>query len=120
MHTRTPGGALSIGIDIGGTNIKGALFDVESGACLDKKTTPTRDGEQVDGVPAWAAGARDLVNEFEDQSRQKNLPAGVSAPGLAARDGTSISFMPGRMSGLEDFNWPAFLNRNVRVLNDAH
>ena len=30
--------SLSIGIDIGGTNIKGALFDSDSGECLDRRT----------------------------------------------------------------------------------
>ena len=28
--------------------------------------------------------------------------------------------MPGRMEGLAGFDWPAFLQREVRVLNDAH
>ena len=108
-----------IGIDIGGTNIKAALFDAVTGSCLERRTTPTRDGEQVNGVPAWAEGVRGLVHEFETMSGVE-LPVGISAPGLAKRDGSAIGWMPGRMSGIEDFVWSDFLRRKAHVLNDAH
>jgi len=47
---------------------------------------------------------------------------GVAAPGLAARDGRSIEFMPARLPGLERLDWTQFLNAPtpVPVLNDAH
>jgi glucokinase len=69
---------------------------------------------------------------------------GISAPGLAARDGRSIARMPGRLHGLEGLDWSHFLNAErgtgnaepehsdtysafraarsafVPVLNDAH
>jgi glucokinase len=109
-----------IGIDLGGTNIKGALFDASSGECLDRATSPTRDGEKDGDLPAWSTGVRKLVEQFEAQARTANLPIGISAPGLAARDGTCISWMPGRMHGLEGFQWSDFLQRPARVLNDAH
>lgn len=109
-----------IGIDIGGTNIKAALFDAESGACLNRQTTPTRDGEKTGGVPAWADGVRLLVAGFEDACGEHMLPVGISAPGLAARDGSCIHRMPGRMAGIEDFVWADFLQRRAVVLNDAH
>lgn len=109
-----------IGIDLGGTNIKGALFHASTGECLDRATTPTRDGEKDGGLPAWSTGVRKLVEQFEAQAGAANLPIGISAPGLAARDGACISWMPGRMHGLEGFQWSNFLQRPTRVLNDAH
>lgn len=111
---------LSIGIDIGGTQIKGAIFDMADGKCLDRRTTPTRDGERLNDVLAWAAGAMEIVGQLEKEAGAARVPAGIAAPGLAARDGSRIEFMPGRMEGLAGFDWPAFLQREVRVLNDAH
>jgi glucokinase len=47
---------------------------------------------------------------------------GLSAPGIAAPDGQSIDFMPGRFDGLEKLNWAQRFNRSdkVPILNDAH
>src|SRR3954470_1992440 len=99
-----------LGIDIGGTNIKAALLDATSGACLDRRAAPTRDGEMVDGRPAWAVGVRELSAHFEKATSQNLLPTGISAPGLAAHDGSKIVFMPGRMRALAGFDWPQFLH----------
>jgi glucokinase len=109
-----------IGIDIGGTNIKAALFDSKTGACLKRQTAPTRDREKVGDLPAWAESVRLLVMGFEDACGEHNLPVGISAPGLASRDGSCIRRMPERMAGVENFVWAEFLHRKVVVLNDAH
>jgi glucokinase len=111
---------LIIGVDIGGTNIKGALFDGATGVCLQKETAPTRDGERAGDVPAFADEVRGLISRFESGCGQAGLPVGISAPGLAKRDGSCIGWMPWRMSGIEGFVWSSFLNRKARVLNDAH
>lgn len=111
---------LAIGIDIGGTQIKGAIFDTAGGGCLNRRSIPTRDGERLDDVPAWAAGTLELISQLEKEAGATQLPVGIAAPGLAAHDGSRIEFMPGRMEGLAGFDWPALLRREVRVLNDAH
>lgn len=109
-----------IGIDIGGTNIKAALFSAETGECLSRRTTPTGDGDKVGDKPAWADGVQLLVEEFERECSGDRLPVGISAPGLAKRDGSCIAWMPGRMAGIENFIWADFLQRKATVLNDAH
>jgi glucokinase len=109
-----------IGIDIGGTNIKAALFDGITGDCLEQETTPTRDREMSGKVPAWAEGVRHQVEKFERVCGGNKLPVGISAPGLANRDGSCIAWMPGRMSGIENFVWSEFLGCETHVLNDAH
>jgi glucokinase len=109
-----------IGIDIGGTNIKGALFNGATGECLRKNTAPTRDGESIEGLPAWVMEVRGLVEEFERHAGGLRLSVGISAPGLARRDASCIGWMPGRMAGLEGFVWSDHLDRPARVLNDAH
>jgi glucokinase len=110
---------LSVGIDLGGTNIKAALVDTQSAKTIVTLSKPTRDGEFENNTPRFALTVRGIVQEFEAQAGQK-LAIGLSAPGLANPDGRCIEWMPGRMHGLEKFNWSAFLERDCRVLNDAH
>lgn len=112
---------LGIGIDLGGTHIKAMAFDLELGDEIRRASTPTRDGEQVNGVPAWADSIRNLVAELEKQTGHAATVIGLSAPGLADKAHTRIRFMPGRLQGLENLVWADFLGRGtVKVLNDAH
>jgi glucokinase len=109
---------LALGIDLGGTQIKAAVFS-EEGMILHRRTAPTEDAPQ-DGVPKFAERVRALCDELAQAARQAIDRVGLSAPGLAARDGRAIAFMPGRMHGLENFDWSSYLGREVPVLNDAH
>lgn len=110
----------AIGIDLGGTNIKAALIDREMGRMIASRSLPTLDGEFMGTEPRFAHTVRDLVHELETLAGGQELPVGLSAPGLANSGGRCIDWMPGRMHGLEKLDWPAFLKREVRVLNDAH
>lgn len=109
-----------IGIDLGGTHIKAALFG-EAGTLLARDTVPTRDGERVDGQPTWASAVRGLVSTWEAEHGRAEA-IGLAAPGIPALDGRSIRSMPVRMDGLEGFDWGDWLGRpgEVPVLNDAH
>ncbi len=108
----------AIGIDLGGTQIK-AVSATEAGDVL---ATVSRRTDDASGAAAWTERVRDAVREL--QGRQGGEPAaiGLAAPGLAARDGRSIAFMPGRLQGLEKLDWTDFLRMRtvVAVLNDAH
>lgn len=109
----------AIGIDLGGTNVKAALVDRAAGQTLQTRTAPTHDGQSSGGIPRFAITVRDIVAELESAAGQSPLPVGLSAPGLANPNGRCIDWMPGRMHGLEKFDWPGFLCRDVCVLNDA-
>ena len=111
--------SLAIGIDLGGTNIKAALVDSQSAETVATLSKPTRDGEFDGGTPGFAFTVRDIVHEFEARAGQR-LRVGLSAPGLASPGGQCIDSMPGRMHGLERLNWSTFLERDCRMLNDAH
>lgn len=113
-------GRLGIGIDLGGTLIKGAAFDLESGALLRKDDAPTRDGERLDGEPAFVVAARQLMEKLEAAEGGTAELVGVSSPGLANRAATHIVSMPGRLAGLEKLEWGKALARPAAVLNDAH
>lgn len=110
MHT------LAIGIDLGGTRIKGVLLNTETGAVVEQLITPTHDGEgQV-----WKTGVAQTIQALQAMTTKAILGIGLSAPGLPNPDNTAIACMPGRLLGLEQFNWSTYLGRPVRVLNDAH
>lgn len=112
--------SLAIGIDLGGTNIKAALIDGASGELVTSLSKPTLDGEFIGHEPRFAHTVRGIVQELEAKAGGEKLHVGLSAPGLANPNGRCIDWMPGRMHGLEKFDWPSFLRREVQVLNDAH
>src|SRR2546426_3872003 len=105
----------SIGLDVGGTQIKAAAF-AAAGAVLDEKSAPTGD----DGSREWMERARAVARSV---TANCTAPAcvGVAAPGLPSADRRSIAFMPGRLHGLERLDWQQWLalDRPVTVVNDA-
>ena len=117
MTTASP---LAIGIDLGGTHIKAALLERDTGSLMQTRTVPTCDGEWSGSEPLFAHRVRDLVHGLEASAGCGLLSVGLCAPGLAHSGGRYIDWMPGRMHGLEKFDWSAFLGREVRVMNDAH
>jgi glucokinase len=103
-----------IGIDIGGTQIKMAAFSTE-GKMHAQWTRETGD-RPTSGVPAFAETVRQMLQEAD----ASHACVGIAAPGVAARDGRSIAYQPGKMHGIEGFDWGSFLERQAPVLNDAH
>lgn len=107
---------------MGGTGIKTASLRFPDGECLHKRIAPTRDGETVDGAPAFLNEIRQIIDWHESALGHKLRFIGLSAPGLANRAGNAISFMPGRLHGLENLIWQEALNHPfpLPVLNDGH
>lgn len=105
----------AIGIDIGGTQIKGVVLSAD-GEVRHSHLMPTLD----DAEGRW----RDQVREVFDTLRRMHgadIPvAGISAPGLANASNTAIAHMPGRLSGLVGLEWSPWLGLPCTVLNDAH
>ena len=105
-----------LGLDLGGSSVKAVVTtpSCRQRASFNEPFDPERRlhfaeiiRELVVRVVAGQGGAPRLV--------------GLSAPGLAAKDGRSIAFMPGRLDGLEGLDWAKFLGLPaVPVLNDAH
>ena len=107
---------LTIGIDLGGTRIKGVLLNADTGDVLEQHTTPTNDG----AGQVWQTGVAQTVEALRQAATHPIAGIGLAAPGLPNATNTVIACMPGRLQGLENFNWSAFLSAPVRVLNDAH
>lgn len=120
QSTHPPDG-WALGIDVGGTEVKCGAFS-RQGELLAQTAVPTRDGEGADGVPAFVLRAREALGLLAARLGGAPSVIGVAAPGLAARDGSCVEFMPGRLQGLEKLEWRGALDfsQPVPVLNDAH
>lgn len=105
--------AISIGIDLGGTRIKGVALD-EGNHIVHQLYTPTNDGDDQ----LWKAAVSDTVNSLQSVAGPAEV-VGISAPGISNRSNTAIACMPGRLQGLEGFDWTAYLQKPCFVLNDA-
>lgn len=110
----------AIGIDLGGTRIKGLLLDASSGEILAEQSRPTLTGSGINGQPPWFPSVRELLSGLEVEAGAP-CPVGLCAPGIASPDGRCIRHMPGTLSDLNDFDWTAQLDRTERIpiLNDA-
>jgi glucokinase len=104
----------SIGVDLGGTNIKIVVITNE-GVVVDYLTCDTADAQG-----SWARTIKENLDSIQQKRGVAPCHIGLAAPGLAAKDGRSIAYMQGRLQGLQGFVWEDFLGAPVVVLNDAH
>lgn len=109
----------AIGIDLGGTWIKGVLMDIHTGEIVKQLYHPTN-GEKDRGDAHWKQAVAETVADLRDHAGDGIKAVGLSAPGLPNEGNQYIAFMPGRLDGLEGFHWGKFLNDRVHVVNDAH
>ncbi|WP_128545816.1 ROK family protein [Larkinella soli] len=107
---------MTIGIDIGGTRIKGVLIDAATGNVLHRVVCPTNDSE--DG--RWKSAVLDTFRQLKAAAGGPVTGVGLSAPGIPNPANDAILCMPGRLPGLEHFVWADYFGAPVRVLNDAH
>jgi glucokinase len=106
-----------IGLDLGGSSVKWLAAN-RAGEALAQGNVAF-DAERP---MHWAEEIRAVVQNVSAARAETLHGIGISAPGLAARDGRSIAFMPGRLAGLENLVWQDFLKTKfpIPVLNDAH
>jgi glucokinase len=110
----------AIGIDLGGTNIKGVVID-EIGTISERMESPTRDSDTGVGEQ-WKEAIHVMVQELRKRTTSDITAVGLAAPGIADETNRSIACMPGRLQGLEHFCWDDFLVLEkipVKILNDA-
>ena len=108
------GRGFTIGIDLGGTRIKGVAIDAK-GNVLHQTYTLTKDGEGE----TWKAAIAKTVNDLKQKLNIDEVSVGISAPGLPNKENSTIAFMPGRLAGLENFVWKDYLKCPAYVLNDG-
>lgn len=81
---------IAIGIDLGGTNIKGALVKQGEGI-LDQLSIPTQADQGRDHVLDRVAT---LVHELSQKTDQKVDAVGIGVPGMVNRAGDVVSYPP--------------------------
>lgn len=102
--------ALTLGIDIGGTQIKIVLIEPD-GTLVSSRQIFT-----IDDVDILVSTVSKIIGDCPHE-----LGAiGISAPGIAANDGRSIAWMRGRLEALEGLQWHQIIEQDIWVLNDAH
>lgn len=104
---------IAIGVDLGGTRIKTVAVDGEGGL-LYQEYTPTNDGYEN-----WKQTIQGSIIQAKEKLGLGNYVVGISAPGIPDQYNSVIEFMPGRLHGLENFDWSGFLDRKTWVINDA-
>jgi glucokinase len=104
-----------IGLDLGGTNVKGLLIDAK-GEIVKQHYIATQDSS--DG--SWRNNVLEMVVFLKTDLDQPITAIGLSAPGLPNETNDRIVFMPSRLAGIENFIWTDFLGHVTYVLNDAH
>ncbi len=108
-------GHLTIGIDLGATNVKGVVLNDQDEA-IRSLQWPKVDDPGADDH--WQKVVARMVGALSDGLSIQGY--GLSAPGLPNERNEHISYMPGRLQGLEHLDWAAFLKLDrVFVLNDA-
>lgn len=107
-------GRRAIGIDIGGSNIKGVVLN-EEGEILLRKAMPTDD----DGGDSWRKKVVEMVQLLKENHEDIDA-IGISSPGLANKENTAIAYLPDRLKGIEKFTWDQLFNAQTFVINDAH
>lgn len=107
----------AIGIDIGGTGIKGALVDLKTGSIIgDRVRVETPAGGQPEDI---AAVVKQLIETIPGATR--NVPIGICFPAVVQHGVTmSAANVSDDWIGLDaDHLFEATLNRRVHVVNDA-
>ena len=110
-------GKKAIGIDIGGTGIKGALVDLEDGSIIGERIrVETPEGGQPEDI---ARVVNELVKNLPGSN--KELPIGICFPAVVQHGVTmSAANVSDDWIGLDaDRLFEATLNRRVHVVNDA-
>lgn len=104
---------VAIGVDVGGTRIKTVVVDGKGGLLYQEYSSTH------DGVQNWKQTVHSSIHDATHSLGLNNYVVGISAPGIPDESNAAIEFMPGRLAGLENFNWSEFLNKKTWVLNDA-
>lgn len=100
----------AIGIDLGGTRVKGVVVDT-AGTILHQEYTLIENGQ-------WKQAIETTVSKLRLSVAGSPL-IGISAPGIPSAKNDCIQFMPGRLQGLEGLIWSDVFGTPTWVANDA-
>jgi glucokinase len=112
-----------IGVDLGGTNIKAGIVDLQTGKLITKRSTPTRAHEGHESVMRRIA---DLIEELIATSGQRRTEfggIGIGVPGVLDLEQGLVLFLPNLPGTWPNVPLARFIQDKiglpVRLLNDA-
>src|SRR5215470_2130753 len=112
-----------IGIDLGGTNIKAALVNTETGEIAATRSTPTRAREGHDAVIAEMAVLAEEIISASSLSKAEVGGVGIGIPGALDLDHGMTIFLPNLPGNWRNVAVRDQLTRltglSVAILNDA-
>jgi glucokinase len=83
-----------VGCDLGGTNIKAGLVDIDSGNVLVSDSTPTQSRKGPESVLKRMAGLIDKLISESDVGKGEIGGLGISAPGMIDLETNTTLFLP--------------------------
>ncbi len=112
-----------VGCDLGGTNIKGGLVNVEDGHVILSDSIPTLARQGPEAVLERMANLiSDLINE-SGVDKEEIGGLGISAPGVIDLETSTTEFLPNLYSEWRGVpvgeRMKSYLNLNVDMLNDV-
>lgn len=113
---------LAVGIDIGGTGIKGALVDLDAGALASERVKlPTPDGGEPEAIIASVRQLADELSDLSGTALDDVAHIGVCFPAVVLRGRTmSAANVSERWIGLDaDTAFGEALGRDIHFVNDA-
>ena len=102
----------AIGIDLGGTRIKGVLIN-RNGKILEEIVMDTLLSDEI-----WKQDVHKVYKTLAGSATEQYV-VGLSAPGIPNQINTAIAFLPNRLEGIEGFVWKDLLGAETYVMNDA-
>ncbi|MET0991194.1 MAG: polyphosphate--glucose phosphotransferase [Lacisediminihabitans sp.] len=112
----------AVGIDIGGTGIKGAIVDVSTGKLLSQRIKlPTPTGGEPDAIVDTVKAILSRLGEEDSKGIGKNDPVGICFPAVVVTGRTlSAANVSDRWIGLEaEALFEAGIKRDIHFVNDA-
>jgi len=111
-------GLFSIGIDLGGTRIK-AVAVAHDGHVLKRIRRQTHNYPGTLGP--WVQTIQQAVARMESEQGRRASHIGLATPGVIDWSSRCVAWCPGKLPGIEGFDWTVALNRKhpVPLLNDA-
>lgn len=100
----------AIGIDLGGTRVKGVTVNAQGDVLQHHYTNIIAD--------QWKQAIHDTVDALRKNISGAHL-IGISAPGIPSERNDCISYMPERLQGLEGLVWSEVFHTPTWVANDA-
>jgi glucokinase len=112
-----------VGCDLGGTNIKAGLVDIENGEVIISDTKPTKARKGPEAVMERMASLITELIEKSEIKKKEILGLGISVPGMLDLETNTTLFLPNFVGGWRNIpvgeRMSTYLGLDISMLNDV-